>query len=440
MATTTTPIATGSGGGASASGASTDPPARTVDRDPFQCAWDKDLARAGVEPTPSAVVQVGIPAVALAMLALALVLALLAPDPGREVPLAGITMLLAAAAPWALWLLHGDDGPSWWFTAVSLAPVLALGIGHWFIDAIGLGSAVAYPVLAFPGLLLAVVGIAVAPAPLAIGMGVAAWISFGGPLLAASLAGKDVAASDLMIWNVVLALGLVAGYAVRFSYRANAAVTAAREALAWQAAAEDRRQVARDVHDVVAHTLAVTMLHITAARMAVHRGSPEVAIVALEEAERQGRASLGDIRRIIRLLRADESSALEVSQPGLADIAALVDGYRSAGLGVDLTLDTDDRDISSSAALALYRVLQEALTNAARHGSGGAIVQVRCGHDRLVLDVENPARPQPAAAPRGSGLAGMRERIAAAGGTIETGLRDGRWKVRAAIPVEAAPA
>jgi signal transduction histidine kinase len=129
-----------------------------------------------------------------------------------------------------------------------------------------------------------------------------------------------VASSDVVTWHVVVVLSLVAGYAVRFSYRAAASVTEAREALAWRAAAEERRRVARDVHDVVAHTLAVTMLHITAARMAVNRGAPDVAVNALEEAERQGRSSLADIRRIVRLLRAEEGSAIDAVQPGLADV------------------------------------------------------------------------------------------------------------------------
>ncbi len=365
---------------------------RPLDLDAFQCQWDQDLAEAGVAHAPSAALNVGVPALTLAMLGAAALAAFLAPDQDRGIAPLGFALLLAACVPWIPWLLHGDDGPTWLFVGSALAPVAALGIGHWFVDAIGLGSDVAYPLLAFPGLLLAILGIAVAPAPMATGIGVAAYLSFGGPLFAAWFAGKDVAASDVVTWHVVIALGVVAGYAVRFSHEANAAVIAAREALAWQAA-EERRRVARDVHDVVAHTLAVTMLHITGARMAMNRGAPDVAVDALEEAERQGRSSLADIRRIVRLLRVDEGTTFDGPQPGLDDIGALVDGYRTAGLAVDLSVAIERTRSSAVAELVLYRVLQEALTNAARHGHGGATVQLEVSDTALQLRVENPVRP-----------------------------------------------
>jgi signal transduction histidine kinase len=271
---------------------------------------------------------------------------------------------------------------------------------------------------------------------MAAGIGVATYVSVAGPLVAAWITGKDVAAADVVTWHVVFALSVVAGYAIRFSYQANTAVTEAREALAWQTAAEERRRVARDVHDVVAHTLAVTMLHITAARMAVKRDAPDAAVAALEEAERQGRASLADIRRIVRLLRADDASSLETAQPGLGDIEALVGGYRAAGLFVEVSLANADLHTSPSAELALYRVLQEALTNAARHGSGSATVDLRRIDNGMVVHVENPLNAPVSSRMRGSGLLGMRERITAVGGTIEAGVQDGRWIVHAVVPGE----
>ncbi len=417
----------------------TDTRERPLDPDAFLCGWTQDLIEAGVEPFHSKALNLGVPVFALGMLAAALLTAFLAPDPGRDLAPVGIALWLAACAPWIPWLLHGDDGPSWSFIGLALMPVMLLGIGQWFVDALSLGSAAAYPLLAFPGLLLTILCIAAAPPAMAAGSGIAAWISFSGPLFAAWLLGRDVAVGDLVTWHVVLAMGVVAGYAVRFSYQANAAVIDAREALAWQAAADERRRVARDVHDVVAHTLAVTMLHITAARMAVIRGAPDVAVDALEEAERQGRASLADIRRIVRLLRAEEGAILDGVQPGLADIAALVERYRAAGLAVDLSVAVEGLQAPATAELALYRVLQEALTNAARHGGGGVSVDVAARDGDLCLRVENPVPRATPRSSRGSGLTGMRERIAAAGGTIEAGIRDGRWVVSATVPgVEAA--
>jgi signal transduction histidine kinase len=185
------------------------------------------------------------------------------------------------------------------------------------------------------------------------------------------------------------------------------------------------------VHDVVAHTLAITMLHITAARMAVRRSSPGDAEEALAEAERHGRASLADIRRIVRVLR-DDQTALDPAQPGLADIEALAESYRAAGLPVQLSL-TVPEDAGTAAQLAVYRVLQEALANAARHGSGPATVDLSVRGGSVTLRVRNPV-PGEVAPGRGSGLIGMRERITAAGGTIDAGVRDGSWVVRAVVP------
>jgi signal transduction histidine kinase len=398
--------------------------------DPSQCSWDQDLRAAGVEPPHKSAIDVGVPVVVLTSL---VVTGILAVAGSNSAPLA-LLLLAVAAIPWVQWLVHGDEGPTWSFLVIALGPIALLGVGHWFVDALSLGSDAAYPLLAFPGLLLIVIGLAVAEPRMAVGIGVAAYLSYGGPLLAAWVAGRDVDLAAVITWQVGFALAAVAGYAVRFSYRANAAVTEAREALAWQAAAEERRQVARDVHDVVAHTLAVTMLHITAARMAVNRAEPDVAVRALEEAERQGRASLADIRRIVRLLRADDTTGLDAVQPGFADIQALVDGYRAAGLDVDVALDFASLPGSASAELALYRVLQEALTNAVRYGRGPATVDLRATGEAMSLTVDNPIAARGPQRTRGNGLLGMQERIAAVGGTLEAGARDGRWVVHAVVP------
>jgi signal transduction histidine kinase len=179
-----------------------------------------------------------------------------------------------AAIPWLLWLVRGDDGPTWTFLALALAPIAALGAGQWYVDDLALGSEIAYALLAFPSLLLVVLGVAFAPVRVAVGYAVAPYAAYGLPGIAALATDRGMGAPQLAMWHVAFVLSLVAGYAVRYSYHANRDITAAREALAWQAAADERRQVARDVHDVVAHTLAVTMLHMTAARMAVQREAP----------------------------------------------------------------------------------------------------------------------------------------------------------------------
>ena len=410
--------------------------AAAPDLDLFSCFWEIELERAGVTSERAWLFRIGAPLLAVLMLAAAPVVAMLAPDPGASIGILSIPLLLISALPWLIWMLRGDDGPSWPFALVTMLPIAAIGIGQWFIEPLGLGSAAAYGVLAFQPLLILLLNVAYASERLAIGASAIAYLAFTGPVIAAWIAGKAVDGVWVVSWHVVFALAVVAAYTMRLNHLAALALAEAREALAWQAAAEARRQVARDVHDVIAHTLAVTMLHVTAARMAVQRGDSSDAEEALAEAERQGRASLADVRRIVRLLRAEGNGALDAAQPGLGDVEPLVAGYRAAGLPVDLSLAINQGERSPNAEAAIYRVLQEALTNAARYGNGGATVALTADNQTLSLVVGNQVGRQHVRRGQGSGLIGMRERIIAAGGTIETGLEAGCWIVRARIPTE----
>jgi signal transduction histidine kinase len=315
-----------------------------------------------------------------------------------------------------------------------MGPILALGIGHWFMSTISLHSTAAYPLLALTPLLLTIITVAAIAKVPAIWTVAGCYLAFGGPLVASWLAGTGADLAAVITWQVGFSLALIAGYTARLGYQANQLVAAAREELARQQALEDRRQIARDVHDVVAHTLSVTMLHITAARMAVIREQPDTAIAALEEAERQGRSSLGDIRGIVRLLRNDQAAGLDTVQPGLADVDGLIAGYRSAGMPVHLSFERDTVEISPAAELALFRVLQEALTNAARHGTGAANVDLRATPEGVRLEVWNPAPVAVIRRTRGAGLVGMHERIVATAGSFDAGLRGDQWVVRAIVP------
>jgi signal transduction histidine kinase len=243
---------------------------------------------------------------------------------------------------------------------------------------------------------------------------------------------------NLAVWSLGVTLMIVAGMGLRVCVLA---IIEARDLRAAQAASEERRQIARDVHDVVAHTLAVTMLHVTAARMAVLRSAPTEAVESLEEAERSGRASLSDVRRIVRLLRAvdDPPTALDAAQPDVTDIPTLVDGYRSAGLDVAMTLVGSTERVSPALGLTVYRVAQEALANAARHGDGTAALELLVVDGEVRLNVSNAAMGTRAGS-RGSGLTGMEERVAATGGQIDVGQRNARWVVRARLPLAAAAA
>ncbi len=398
------------------------------------CDWERDLRQAGVHiPQLNAVFDKGIPAVVLAVFAGIAVAGVAARG------WVGLAVLAVGSLPWVRWLRAGDEGPTWTFGATALTPLAALGVAHWFAPAAGLHSDVGYVLLALPALIVIVIVTGFAPPRLAVGLAGGAYLAYGGPLLAAAVTGRLAEPLyALLTWHVAAAFAVAAGYAVRLSALVNAKVAEARLR---QTIADERRRVARDVHDVVAHTLAITMLHITAARMAVQRSSPGEAEEALTEAEAHGRASLADIRRIVRVLRSDEQdgqdgqdgqTAVGAPQPGLADVEALAESYRAAGLPVRLSVTVPD-NAGTAAQLAVYRVLQEALANAARHGAGPATVDLQLSGGELVLRVDNPVREPPSPG-RGSGLLGMRERIGAAGGTIDTGVRDGSWVVRAVVP------
>jgi signal transduction histidine kinase len=407
-------------------------------RIPFVCHWQRDLGEAGVETNPSWTFTFGVPLLALSVLAAMSIAAMLSPDKGGPT-IWGLGLVALAAVPWAQWLILGDDGPSYPFGVLALGPVFLLALGRWFFDPFSLGSDLASPLIAFPCLLVVALIVAFGPRRMAIVSAVVGYLALGGPMIAAWLTSDDVGGFAVMTWNLIFLMTVIAAYAMLLSYRTSTAVNEAREAKARQAATEDRRQVARDVHDVLAHTLSVTMLHVTAARMAVLRSDSAQAIEALEEAERHGRSSLTDVRRIVRLLRSDDSSALDASQPGLADVENLIAGYRAAGLPIEFSMSVSGESRAPLAEAAMFRVLQEALTNAARHGGGAASVALSMTDTEMSLQVANPIGRPVNRKSQGSGLIGMRERIAAAGGTFEVGDRDGQWQVNAVVPNGANP-
>jgi signal transduction histidine kinase len=249
-----------------------------------------------------------------------------------------------------------------------------------------------------------------------------------------------VEADPIMAVSTMLALSFVTLACVGVRVGAIGIARAQRATVA-RDAVDHRRLIARDVHDVVTHTLAVTMLHVTVARMALLRADTGDAVEALEEAERSGRASLADVRRIIRLLRSETETALDAAQPGLGDVPALVESYRAAGLLVAFEMTGPLDTVPPAAGLALYRVAQAALANAARHGTGRAAVDLVVDPaDRVELAVRNPVAQAAGSASIGSGMRSMRERVEAAGGTIVIGPDGGGWRVHVILaPVASTP-
>ncbi|MEV4543421.1 sensor histidine kinase [Micromonospora echinaurantiaca] len=214
-----------------------------------------------------------------------------------------------------------------------------------------------------------------------------------------------------------------------------------QRALAEQAVADERRRIARELHDVVAHHVSVMGVLATGARRVLRR-DPDAADEAVATIEETGRATLRELRRLLDVLRTEAEPAAELApQPGLAGIEALVDQVREAGLPVTLRVEGTPGGMEQGVALTVYRIAQEALTNALKH-AGTATAQVRLGFgvDAVEVEVTDTGRgPLPEADRIGHGLVGMRERVGLYGGVLRIGARPGGgFRVYARIPVEPA--
>jgi signal transduction histidine kinase len=248
-----------------------------------------------------------------------------------------------------------------------------------------------------------------------------------------------------LVWSVAAAVRVHADRAARASALAREAVEQS-DRLARDAVATDRARLARELHDVVAHALSIVVVR---ARGGVHeaRADPAAGAVALRDVEEVAARALADMRRLLDLVH-DGGAADLVPQPGIGDVADLVARASRAGVPAELTVAGVPRAVSPGLGLTAYRVVQESLTNVARHGRGGALVALTWRADVLRLEITGrPAAGAGAAsgdraaagngaASGGRGLAGMRERVELFGGTLLAGPRDdGAFVVRADLPV-----
>lgn len=241
-------------------------------------------------------------------------------------------------------------------------------------------------------------------------------------------------------WLGGAGVALLTGFMLRRQQLTLAELRAAQAALAGEAARRERQRIAREVHDVVAHTLTVTLMHVQAARRAVDR-DPEAVRDALRDAETLGRQSLADIRRTVGLLRADDDAPDTYALPDASDLPRLLESYRGAGVQVQAEIEGDLERLDPAPGLTLYRVVQEALSNAVGH-SEGAPVEVHVAIDRrqVRVTVSNPIIRNGADRGGGLGIVGMRERVALLGGEVSAGVEGGNWKLVATFPrAETAP-
>ncbi len=206
-----------------------------------------------------------------------------------------------------------------------------------------------------------------------------------------------------------------------------------------QIAADERARIAHEMHDVIAHSVSVMVVQAGGIQQVI-RKDPGAAEAALDQVQAVGRQAITDLGRLLGVLREDGAEVGLAPQPRLADLPVLVDQARAAGLHVDLTTTGATSTMPPGVELAVYRIVQEALTNARKHAGAQATVRVRLdyGADEIAIDVCDDGTGSGAitAMGTGHGLVGMRERISTYGGSLVTGREaTGGFRVRARIPV-----
>jgi signal transduction histidine kinase len=206
----------------------------------------------------------------------------------------------------------------------------------------------------------------------------------------------------------------------------------AQAGLAERARAQERNRIARELHDVIGHTLTVSLLHVQSARLAVEH-DPADAARALAEAERLGRECLAEVRTTVGMLREDDTADRTAPLPGAGGLPALVEQFRSAGADVTLAVEGDITALPATTGLAVYRIAQEALTNAVKHAPGAPTeVRLRVSPGEVTLTADSRAVPGQGT---GLGVVSMRERAESVGGSCEAGPGGRGWLVRATLPL-----
>lgn len=361
-----------------------------------------------------------------------------------------LALLLLAESVWELTgPLEGDGSPAVRVvvglvvpTAVAFsrsAPVGAASvlIAMWLLDS-------------FPGPAEGTLGAGFSM--LAISFALAAWSNRPWPWLVAVLVAGTI--RDLRMWQsapmdmaidwafvVVSALaGLAVHHRAAHAQRLAGELDLSRseqERLAAEAVARERATIARELHDIVAHSVSLMVVQAGTARPLADRKDAELAGV-LGTIEATGRGALSELRRLLGVLRADDADDL-TPLPGLDAIPDLVERVRRAGLQVELR---SEQGITAPASIALctYRVVQEGLTNALRHTTGGhtEVILRAAGAGVEVRVATRGGRPSGQSVGSGTGLLGLRERVALSGGEMHAGPADDGWELVARLPFEAA--
>ena len=308
----------------------------------------------------------------------------------RRVPVTAYAVGTAALAVEALWLTPGEWSPS-----ANLIGLYSVGC---YATA---GRALWGPVIMLPG-------------------------------VAAYFLGDETAVSPAEPAGVVFAwlLAWAVGYA---GARRRERQESDRRLMRRDAVVDERNRIARELHDLLGHTMSVMLVQTGAARVVLD-GDPDKAREILAGVERTGREALDELDRVLGVLRRADGTDL---QPGLAELPRLVQRTAEAGMTVTVHVDPPQPRLPGSIDLSAYRIVQEALTNAFRHGrAASAAVAVRCDGHRLQVEVSDDGDGPPSNYQPGRGLLGIAERAAVFGGTVEHGGGEqGGFRVRAVLPL-----
>ena len=255
---------------------------------------------------------------------------------------------------------------------------------------------------------------------------------------------EDAVQDAVFVW-VLMSVVWVAGFALsrklaeaRAAQERAAVLERDREDQARRAVAEERQRIARELHDVVAHSVSVMTVQAGGVRRLL-RDDQQREREALEQIEKTGREALAEMWRLLGILRQPTEQPELAPQPGMERLSTLIQQVREAGLPVEYRVRGEPVPLPPGIDVSAYRIVQEALTNALKHaGPGRAQVDVSYGSDVLELEIVNDAAGNGRGEGAGQGLVGMRERVALYGGKLESGPRDGRFVVRARLPMKEA--
>jgi signal transduction histidine kinase len=242
--------------------------------------------------------------------------------------------------------------------------------------------------------------------------------------------------SDLLFVLVVALLPFVLGQLMRRLSEQKAALEVNRDLVRIQAIRDERDRIARDLHDVIAHSISAMVVQ-TAAAQDLVRTDPDRAEAALSAVADAGRHALTDTGRLLHVLRDTEGELGLAPASGLAEVPELVDQFRANGLRIDLDFVQPSPPLPAGIDVSAYRIVQEALTNALRYGADGAAsLSIACAKDAVSIRSSNVSSGSSRSLGSGLGLLGIAERIAVLGGTFSHGITpEGRFELAVTLPV-----